>query len=114
VPKKSSKKLNARRLPKRLEPFFWDYAFHRLSWERDRDLVIARVLEHGDWDAIQWLRARVPAGELRQWIINRQGRGLDARRLRFWELVLDLPHRQVNRWMATQRQSPWHQRTHRP
>ena len=105
--------MKQRRLPKHLKALFWDYRFHQLSWQRDRDLVISRILEHGDWEAVQWLRGTVTAEQLRQWILDRQGRGLDARQLRFWELVLDLPRRQVNRWIKSLQQNPWHQRTYR-
>jgi hypothetical protein len=105
--------MKRRRLPAHLKCVFWDYRFDQLSWERDRDLVIARVLQRGDWEAIQWLRTSVPADELRQWILSREGRGLDARRLRFWELVLQLPRRRVNRWMQVLRQNPWEQRAYR-
>ena len=38
--------------------------------------------------------------DLRCWIEQRQGRGLDARRLRFWEAILGVPHRTVTEWIA--------------
>lgn len=97
-------------LPKFLKPFFWQYDFRDLSWEEDRDLVIAHLLAHGDWPAIQWLRQQLSSAELRAWITERRGRGLDPPRLRFWELILDLPHRQVNQWMADLRENPWFRR----
>jgi hypothetical protein len=86
-------------LPGHLKPLFWDYEFQRLRWGTDRDLIIARVLASGDWKATGWLRRRVDSEALRAWIEARHGRGLDPRRLRFWELILDLPHRRVNEWL---------------
>jgi hypothetical protein len=91
---------SAAALPRFLRPLFWEYDFARLSWDRDRDLVISRVLAEGDLDAIRWLIERLGKPELRRWIEARQGRGLDARQLRFWELILGLRHRQVSEWMA--------------
>ncbi len=94
-------------LPHFLKPLFWEYQFEDLNWEEDRDLVISRVLGAGQWDAIQWLRQRVTPQELRAWIIERRGRGLSPAQLRFWELILDLPHRDVNAWLAAMRRDPW-------
>ncbi|MBI4492721.1 MAG: hypothetical protein HY690_08030 [Chloroflexi bacterium] len=94
-------------LPAHLEPFFWDYDFSSLRWESDRDLIIARILAVGDWEALQWLLRQEGKEGLREWIRARRGRGLDARRLRFWELVLDLPRREVNRWLRELRRDSW-------
>jgi len=47
------------RLPALLRPFFWDYDFKTLTWDDDRDLIIARVLASGTWEAITWLRVRL-------------------------------------------------------
>ena len=88
-----------RALPSRLRPLFWDTDFRHLRWPRHRDFVIARVLQSGRWEDIQWLRARIGDRRLRAWIIRRKGRGLSGRELRFWELVLHLPRRSVNRWL---------------
>ena len=95
------------RLPPTLRPFFWDYDFARLSWRTDRDLIIARILAVGNWQSLRWLRRRVPDAELRAWIMNRRGRGLSNRQLRFWELILELPHRQVNAWLAEPARRIW-------
>ena len=40
--------------------------------------------------------AKFSDDELRQWIVQHEGRGLSSRQLRFWEVVLDLPHDRVN------------------
>jgi hypothetical protein len=95
------------RLPRTLRPLFWDYDFARLSWEADRDLVIARVLAVGGWDSLRWLQRRLPDHELRAWLEHRRGAGLSNRQLRFWELILGLPHRQVNVWLAQPGRKAW-------
>jgi hypothetical protein len=94
-------------LPRNLRAFFWDYRFDQLSWEVDRELVIRRLLTHGSWEAITWLRRKIGDGDLRKWLIAHQGRGLSPRQLRFWSLVLALPNRQVSVWMQTGRANPW-------
>jgi hypothetical protein len=98
------------KLPTLLWPFFWDYDFKTLTWEEDRDLIIARVLASGTWEAIAWLRSCLGDQALRVWIVRRRGRGLSPRQLRFWEVILDLPHRQVNAWLRAEGREVWDQR----
>ena len=97
-------------LPEWLKPLFWEYDFRRLTWEADRDLIMARVLSAGDWDTVTWLLALVGKDGLRSWLTARKGRGLEPRQLRFWEVVLDLPHREVTQWIEL-REYSWANRT---
>jgi hypothetical protein len=100
-------------LPDSLQALFWEHDFAALTWERDRDLIVARVLASGGWDAVMWLRSQVSDTELREWIQRRRGRGLSRPQLRFWELILGLPRRQVNTWLADEGRQVWHGRTRR-
>ena len=95
-------------LPDLLRPLFWEHDFEALTWEADRDLIMARVLASGGWEAVRWLRSRVSDTELRGWIERRRGRGLSPRQLRFWELILGLPRRRVNAWLAEESRKVWH------
>ena len=98
------------RLPQQLRSLFWDYAFSQLSLAQDRDLIIRRILTHGSWDAVRWLRKRLGDRELRDWLIAHRGRGLTARQLRFWGLLYSLPARQVNQWVKTAQTGVWEKR----
>jgi hypothetical protein len=104
------RKRSPKRLPERLLVFFWDYQAGRLSWERDRDLIIARILAVGDLKSVQWVRSRMGDEALREWLLKRKGAGLSPPQLRFWELILDLPHREVNTWLAHPARQAWDQR----
>jgi hypothetical protein len=97
-------------LPSLLRPLFWEYDFAALTWEQDRDLLIARILTVGGWEAIRWLRRHCGDSALRDWIIHRQGARLTPRQLRFWELILGLPTHQVDFWVARAKRSLWEQR----
>jgi hypothetical protein len=108
-----SRKRKARRLPAKLRELFWDYDFAKLSWKHDFDLVVSRILSSGTWDQICWLRKRMNDDDLRQWIAHRQGRGLSPRQLRFWELILGLPRRKVNQWLAEGDRWIWDRRVKR-
>lgn len=100
-------------LPKAIRGLFWDYRPNSINWEADPDLVISRILSDGDWEAISWLRQSLGDTRLRSWIETRRGRGLDARRLRFWEIVLDIPHRRVSAWLADPARQVWEHRSGR-
>lgn len=100
------------RLARHLRPLFWDHDFARLTWKTDADLIIGRILAAGDWQAVRWLLRSLPRPALRDWLEHRRGAGLDARRLRFWEIILGLPHRQVDSWLADPARRVWEGRRH--
>jgi hypothetical protein len=100
-------------LPHSLRPLFWDYRFSDLTWEQDQDLIIGRILAVGDWESVLWLRAQLKADDLKRWIMAHEGVGLNPPRLRFWELILGLPRRQVNTWLRSPERMIWDQRASR-
>jgi hypothetical protein len=103
----------AGKLPDSLRRYFWDYGPADVDWSRDRDAVIARLLQSGGLEAARWLRTRLGAAELARWITGRGGRGLSPERMRYWGLVLDLPRELVDRWVAEARATPWGRRAAR-
>jgi hypothetical protein len=52
-----------------------------------RDLLIGRLLEHGDGEDLRWLAATLGETALAEWL-ERHGWRLSRRSLPFWELVL--------------------------
>lgn len=101
------------KLPRMLQPFFWDYDLESLSWENSRDMIIGRILTYGSWDAVTWLRSHAGDRALREWIERSHGVRMSPQRLRFWELILGLPHREVTAWIQAQQRSIWGERTRR-
>ncbi len=99
-------------IPKSLRELFWDCRFASLRWDKHRDFIVTRVLAEGTWQQVRWLRSRLNDNELKEWLIGRRGRGLSRQQLRFWQLVLGLPHRQVTGWLAC-RQGIWEQTVRR-
>ena len=97
-------------LPKSLQKYFWDYSFKDLSWSKDRDLIIRRLLTDGSWESIRWLREQIGDEDLQRWLFAHKARGLSPRQIRFWSLVLDLPKLRVETWIQTARLSSWSQR----
>ena len=99
-------------LPAPIQALFWDVASGSLRWDRDRELIVGRVLASGPWETVQWLRATAGDEAIRTWIEAHEGRGLSPRQLRFWQLILGIPARRVNRWLRSGRREVWDHRTH--
>ena len=97
-------------LPEILRPFFWDTHFASLSWEADRDSIVRRILQSGGWSSISWLRSTLVDDPLKSWILAHNGRGLNPCQLRYWELILDLPSEEVQKWIDLVKDSPWEKR----
>jgi len=86
---------------------FWEYDPKTLSLEHDRALILGRVLSSAGWEGVKWLRSEFTESELRDWILRSKGRNLSPHRLRFWELLLDLPHAQVSEWLSEAGRRIW-------
>ena len=97
-------------LPEALRPLFWDVDFSALDWDTDRDLIVRRILQAGNWQALRWLRSTWGDENLQRWLTDHHGARLSPRQLRYWELVLELPGIQVDQWVARARASLWEKR----
>jgi hypothetical protein len=100
-------------LPPAISSLFWDCDPSRLDWERNRDFVVGRALASGGWAAARWVREQLGDAGLKAWLERNEGRGMSPRRLRFWQLVLDLDPAEVSRWIAARRGDPWDERVAR-
>lgn len=81
-----------------------------MSWPENRYTIIFRLLEKAGFHAVRWLRENVGDDGIRDFIIQRRGRGIDPEWLRYWEPIVGLPHEQVEEWIATAMKSPWYNR----
>ena len=87
--------------------YFWDSDITSLSWERNKNFIIRRILEHGDYDSLHWLRAQLGDAGLRAWIIARNGKGLTPRQVRYWALILDIESHLADQWVKTASETLW-------
>lgn len=71
-----------------------------------------RVLAEGGWGDIRLLRARLGDGAIRDVLLASGARGLSPARIRFWQLVLDLPARRADTWVRAARSGSWAARRH--
>jgi hypothetical protein len=113
MPRRRRPPAEENRLPELLRPLFWEYAFARLSLAADRDLILAKVLGSGNWTQIAWLRRELGDESIRAFLERRRGAGLTPPQLRFWQLLLDLPKREVDEWLSAPGRQAWDRRVRR-
>ena len=101
------------KLPKSIRDLFWEHDRDSISWLDDTDLIISKVLHAGTWEDVRWLRRTLGDTALRDWLLQHRGAGLEPRRLRFWQLLLNLPASDVDSWLAPHNQNPWQERWER-
>ena len=104
---------NHSELPKDVTQLFWNQNPRDVSWDLHRDWVIGRVLSAGPWSAIVWLRRQLGDRALCEWIVHHEGRGLSARQIRFWQVVLEIPEEIVDEWLKSDSHRIWNQRVGR-
>ncbi|NOT30470.1 MAG: hypothetical protein HOP15_08490 [Planctomycetes bacterium] len=97
-------------LPESVTRLLWDTDASAVTWEAHRQSVLGRVLAHGDWDALRWLRTTAGDEAIRAWIVATRGRRLSRRQIRFWQLLLDLPEDEVEAWLALPERQVWDDR----
>jgi len=99
-------------LPRSVASLFWDYPERRLSLarDRDRDLVIRRILAEGGLQHMRFIRRRVGDEAIREVLLRSQARGLSPQRIRFWQLLLDVPTRVANAWVRSAPAGTWARR----
>lgn len=100
-------------MPVSLDPvskFFWDIDISALSWERDQDFIIRRLLQSGDSQSLHWLRSQINDHDLKEWIIRHNGRGLSPRQIRYWALMLEIEPALADGWVKSVADLPWEKR----
>jgi hypothetical protein len=90
-----------------LAPLFWDQPARALLMTRDREQIVRRVASEGGLGAIRLLRSRVGDEAIRDVILRTKARGLSPQRIRFWQLLLDVPARHADAWVRQARSGTW-------
>ena len=80
-------------LPEFLRKYFWDVDFDKLIMRRHRSYVLRRILDHGDQEAVAWMRRNFDGSEIRQCVTS--ARDLSRKSANYWALVLDVPRERL-------------------
>ena len=95
---------------KEVRSLFWEYDVKGLDLLKDRELIIKRVLSHGSVEDLKWLRRVVGDEEIKRFLLKTKGRGIDRRRLRFYQVVFRLPADEVDSWLKDPARKIWDNR----
>ena len=95
------------RLPEFLRPLFWEYEFDEIRLPGDRAAVTYRILARGGLAHTTWLIDTVGPSAIREHLQRTGGRGLDARTLRYWQALLELPDSVVDTWLEDPGRALW-------
>lgn len=98
------------RLKNKLKPLFWEYDFDEIDLSRDQELVIKKVLTHGSVEDLRLLRETKGDKEIEAFLLRAKGRGIDRRRLRFYQVIFRLPSREVDSWLKDPARKIWDER----
>ncbi len=80
-------------VPQHLRPFFWDVSPDGFDPASHPQYTITRLLEHGDQDAVGWLRKSFTEGQIKE--VLRTERRLSRRSANFWALVYHIDPQEV-------------------
>ncbi|MGB9236814.1 MAG: hypothetical protein WCC04_20590 [Terriglobales bacterium] len=80
-------------IPSNLRTLFWDTNLDTFQPEAYPDYTIFRVLEHGDEEAVVWMRQTFPESEVRR-VLCLEHR-LSRKSANYWALVFGIPSREV-------------------
>ncbi len=103
---------NRQKLPPFLAPLFWEYDPTAIDLDRHAYCIMARIMERGPWDAMQWLLRRYSRQQLVDFLRQRGKDILPPRELNFWAMVCGVPEPARRQWVcqARNRRDPWHTR----
>ena len=80
-------------IPRHLQPLFWDTNSETFDAAAYPVYAIERVLEHGNDEAVAWLRRTFTADQIRDVLCT--DRRLTPRSATFWALIFGVPAQDV-------------------
>jgi Family of unknown function (DUF6922) len=80
-------------IPSNLRALFWDTDLNSFNPAVYPDYTVFRVLEHGDEDAVAWLRKEFSPDQI--CAVLRTERRLSKKSATFWALVYGIPAQEV-------------------
>ena len=90
-------------VPQFLFPLFWEYDPESIKLREHANLVMARVMERGNWRAMIWLGRVYSKKKLVSFLSSRGRRILSPRELNYWALVTDISNEERQEWIAEAR-----------
>lgn len=78
------------KIPKKMRWLFWSYDIDSLDLDKDKDYIIAQVLNYGTWNDVKWLLKIYPEANIRK-VIKNPSRGVWFEKvLNFWTTMFNI------------------------
>lgn len=78
------------KLPSFLKSVLWSYDINEMDLGKDKETIIAQVLNYGDWKDLKWLYSVYTEEDIKK-VVSHPRRGLWFEKvLNFWELMLNI------------------------
>ena len=92
---------------KKLRHLFWEYDFKELDPFEDEHLIMRKVLSYGGIDDLKTLMDIFGKKRIKEFLLKTKGRGINKKRLRFYEVFFDLPKKEVDSWLKDPLRKLW-------
>ena len=99
-------------LPSYLQRYFWEYDPQALDIHKHANVIMARVMERGTWQAMLWLREKYSVEEICSFLYSKGWKVLPPRELNYWALVGRIPEQERKELLKKVREtdSTWRDR----
>ena len=100
-------------IPKFLHRFFWEYDPDKIDTIEHADLIKARIMERGTWQAMTWLKEVYSDAEREEFLSRKGIKVLPPRELNYWAMVSGVSDNIRKKWLkqAVREKNPWKERS---
>ncbi len=92
---------------KKLSHLFWEYEFKEIDSSKDEYLIMKKVLSYGGIEDLRTLLDIFGKEKIKGFLLRTKGKGIDKRRLRFYEVFFGLPKEEVDNWIKDPLRKLW-------
>lgn len=85
--------MNQKKLPESFRGYFWDVDFDSLTLENTPILILKRIIDRGDTNAIRWMRRYYSKEQIKKLLLLT--RDLSQKSANFWADLLGIDHKKV-------------------
>lgn len=88
-----------KKIPEGSASLFQEYDYNLLDIKRDKSIVMGRLLESGDMEALQWLFKTYAIKDITEFVKLKGYRALSLRTFNFWCLILNIKDYKKPEWL---------------
>ncbi|MCG2691782.1 hypothetical protein L6272_03045 [Microgenomates group bacterium] len=85
--------MKTKKLPKRLQKYFWEIEPKEIRLDEDADYIIKRLVDYGKTQDIEWMLLNFGKNRLKQ--VLKKYRGISRKSAFFWSNILQISPSEV-------------------